>query len=387
VAVDQEATSGMDRSLPHDAFPPPSKRGRLPLSAPTAPLSTPPPCMSDAAYTPPPSVAMPAVNLVKDCLCTSCASAWLEANRARQGEQAALRASSEADTRARHLKMQMQTSARHLHPTPALDVDAAPPLTSPVVQADAVPSCQAFLDYLISDGVERSPHEPILMRIASAILLNGNKDRIYLQHRNGRSQVYLREVSPQKVSVRKSQRNKRKAAVRRQLVTAGSMPVAGDAFSGSAGGLRKENALSVREQVGLVFELGLSWSTFSKIRRALGGRKSGLASRHVLHAAKREMAASAAKSVVVTHTGAHLTDVALAVQEQVTALCDNGKFVERFVYGPDGKPLRAEDAMGLSALTPGLGVAAPPPPSPTSSLLSAWTRGATRLLRRLWSPS
>jgi len=125
------------------------------------------------------------------------------------------------------------------------------------------------------------------MQIASAILLKGNKDRIHLQHRNGRSQVYLRQVSPRKASVRKSQRNKRKATVRRQLVTAGAMSVAGDALSGTAGGLRKENALSVREQVGLVFELGLSWSTFSKIRRALGGRKSGLASRHVLHAAKR----------------------------------------------------------------------------------------------------
>ena len=118
MAVDREATSGKDRSLPHDAFPPPSKRARLPPSAPTAPLSTPPPCMLDAAHPPPPSVAMPAVNLVKDCLCTSCASAWLEANRARQAEQAALRAASEADARARHLKMQMQTTARHLHPTP-----------------------------------------------------------------------------------------------------------------------------------------------------------------------------------------------------------------------------------------------------------------------------
>ena len=388
MAVDQEASSGKDCSLPHDAFPSPSKRARLPLSAPTAPLFTPPLCMLNAAHPPPLSVAMPAVNLVKDCLCTSCSSAWLETNRARQGEQAALRAASEADARARHLKMQMQTTARHLHPTPALGVDAAPPLTSPVVQADAVPSCQAFLDYFISDGVERSPNEPILMRIASAILLKGNKDRIHLQHRNGRSQVYLREVSPQKVSVRKSQQNKRKTAVRGQLVTAGARSVAGDAFSGSAGGLRKENAVSVREQVGLVFELGCSWSTFSKIRRTLGGRKSGLASRHVLHAAKRKMAASAAKSVFVTHTGAHLTDAALAVQEQVTSLCDNEKFVERFVNGPDGKPLRAEDATVPIGFDPGAWCGRPPPPpSPTFALPSAWTRGASRRLRRLWSPS
>ena len=108
VAVDQEASSGKDRSPPHDAVPPPSKRACLPLSAPTAPLSPPPPCMFDAADPPPPSVATSAVNLVKDCLCTSCASAWLEANRARQGEQAALRAASEADARSRHLLMQIR---------------------------------------------------------------------------------------------------------------------------------------------------------------------------------------------------------------------------------------------------------------------------------------
>jgi len=76
------------------------------------------------------------------------------------------------------------------------------------------------------------------------------------------------------------------------------------------------------------------------------------------------MAASAAKSVVVTQTGAHLTDVALAVQERVTALCDTGQFVERFVYGPDGKPLRAEKATVPTDFDPGAWGGRPPPTVP-----------------------
>lgn len=90
--------------------------------------------------------------------------------------------------------------------------------------------------------------------------------------------------------MRKSQWNKRKAAVRPQLVTAGTMCGAGDAFSGSAGRLRKEITLSVREQVGVVFELRLIWSFYRTIKRALGGCQSELTRRRVLHAAKRDMA-------------------------------------------------------------------------------------------------
>jgi len=262
---------------------------------------------------------MPAVNLAEECLCTSCASAGLEVHRARQGGQAALRAVSETDARTRQREMQMQTTARHLHPTPALDVHAAPPLTSPVLQADEVASCQASLDYLFSDGVERSPNGPIVMRIAPAILVRRHKDRIHLQHGNGRFHVYFRQVSHRKVSVRKSQWNKRKAAVRRQLVTAGTKCGAGDAFSGCAGRLRKEITLSVREQVELVCELRLIWFIFRTIKRALGGCQSELTRRRVLHAAKRDMARSAAKIAVVKFTGADPTDGALAVQERATA--------------------------------------------------------------------
>jgi len=103
--------------------------------------------------------------------------------------------------------------------------------------------------------------------------------------------VYLRQASPRKSVVKKIQRNKQRAAAERQFRTAGVVAELENEDLGAAGGLRVGRTLSVREQVGLLFELGLSWTAFNKLRRALGGRKSGLGSRHVLQDAKRELAA------------------------------------------------------------------------------------------------
>jgi len=129
--VDQAASIGMAYLIMRTILP----RSECVCRCRHPPQSFPPrpPCLFDAAekYSPP-SVGAPAVNLVKDFLCTSCASAWLEADQARQGKQAAVRAASEADARARHLEVQIKTTARHLHLTPAFDVCAVPPLTSPV---------------------------------------------------------------------------------------------------------------------------------------------------------------------------------------------------------------------------------------------------------------
>jgi len=96
------------------------------------------------------------------------------------------------------------------------------------------------------------------------------------------------------------------------------------------------------------------------LHHALGGSKSGLAIRHVLRAARRELASSPAKEVIVTSTGAHLANLTLAVQERVTAVCDAGQFVERFVYGPDHEPLRAEDATVPNDFDPGAWGGRPP---------------------------
>ena len=122
--------------------------------------------------------------------------------------------------------------------------------------------------------------------------------------------------------------------------------------------------LFVREQVGLVYELGLSWTNFIKIRRALGGGRSVLISRHELRKAKRVLSASPAKEVVITSTGAHLANLAPAVLERVTALCDADQFVERFVYGRDHKPMRATYARVPADFEPGARGGCPPPSVP-----------------------
>ena len=183
--------------------------------------------------------------------------------------------------------------------------------------------------------------------------------------KNFQSRVYERQTSPRKQVVKTSSKNKRREAARRQRVAAciidvnrGSYQRGGAAESGAAAGL------SVKEQVGLVFELGLSWSCFSQLRHALGGGKSGLASRHVLRSTKRELAAATSKQVLVTSTGAHIANLALAVQERVTAPCDADQFVERFVYGTDHESLRAADAVVPDGFDPGAWGGRPPPRVP-----------------------
>jgi len=186
-----------------------------------------------------------------------------------------------------------------------------------------------------------------------------------VRQKNGQSRVYEWKTSPRKQVVKKSQQNKRRAAARRQLVAACMIDVnresyqrGGAAESGAAAGL------SVKEQVGLVFELGLSWFCFSQLRRALGGVKSGLASRYVLRSTKRELATAPSKQVLVTSTGAPIANLALAVQERVTALHDADQFVERFVYGIDHEPLRAADAVVPYGFDPGAWGGRPPPTVP-----------------------
>jgi len=259
------------------------------------------------------------------------------------------RASSGADT---------ILSAARLHPH-AVDSGSVSP-TVPPVGAHGMPSCQAFLDYLLSGGVGLQEDQPILWRIASVILLHSNREEICLQQANGRPRVYLRKASPRKTVVKKSQRNKRRAAAERQFRTAGVVAELENEDSGAAGGRRVGRTLSVRDQVGLLFELRLSWTAFNKLRRALGGRKSGLGSLHVLRDAKRELSASPAKDVVVNTAEAHLAHLALAVPERLAALCDTGQFVERIFYGADHKTLRDEDAALPDDFDPGAWGCRPP---------------------------
>ena len=228
---------------------------------------------------------------------------------------------------------------------------------------------------MVSGGVGHAQDEPILGRIASVILLSSDQDEICLHHNNGRRRVYVRNVSPLKVVVKKSQQDKRRAAARQQLVSAGATKWKAEGMSGTPGSPVEVGSLSVRQQVGLVVKLGISWSTFSKLRHALGGSKSGLAIRYVQRAAKRELASSPVKEVIVTSTGAHLENLALAVHQRVTALCDAGQFVERSVYDPDHEPLRAEDATVPNDFDPGAWGGRPPPTVPDVHITVGLDRG------------
>jgi len=207
------------------------------------------------------------------------------------------------------------------------------------------------------------------------ILLHRNREEICLQQKNGRPRVYLRQASPRKTVLKKSQRNKRRAAAEIQLQAAGVVAELENEDSGTAGGLRVGCTLSVREQVGLVFELGLSRTALNKLRRALGGRKIRIGSRNVLRDAKRELAASPAKEAVVNTAGAHLANLALAGQERVTALCDTGQFVERFVYGFDHRPLRDEDAAVPEDFDPGAWGGRPPATVPDDHITVGFDKG------------
>jgi len=337
-----------------------SKRARLPLLVSTPHPAAVPPCPPCSLSALPAPAAGSSVIRSSVAECPSCASARLDADSARRAEREALAAAAEAVARVRHLEAHLHAKSMLDSPTPNVEVGGMPPLVSPAGQANANSRCQDFMEYLVSGGLGQAQDEPILGRIASVILLRSDQDEICLQHKNGRRRVYVRKVSPQKVAVKKSQQNKRRAAARQQLVSAGATKWGADEMSGTPGSPVEVGGLSVLQQVGLVFELGISWSTFSKLRHALGGSKSGLASRHILRAAKRNLASSPAKEVMVTSTGAHLANLALAVQERVTALCDAGQFVERFVYGPDHEPLRAEDATVPNDFDPGAWGGRPP---------------------------
>jgi len=188
-------------------------------------------------------------------------------------------------------------------------------------------------------------------------------DEFRVMQKIGQGRLYARQISPRKGAVKKSQKNKRWAAARR-LTLACEVGVSGEESGAVAVRRTAASHLFVREQVGLVYELGLSWTKFIKIRRALGGGRSVLISRHELRKAKRVLSASPAKEVVVTSTGAHLANLAPAVLERVTALCDADQFVERFVYGRDHKPMRATYAGVPADFEPGARGGCPPPSVP-----------------------
>jgi len=199
-----------------------SKRARLPLLVSNPHPAAVPPCPPCSLSALPEPAVGSSVILSSVAECPSCASSRLDADTARRAEREALAADVEAVARVRHLEAQLHAKSMLDSPTPNVQVGGMPPLVSPASQANANSRCQGFLGYLVSGGVGHAQDEPILRRITSVILLSRDQDEICLQHKNGRRRVYVRKVSPQKVAVKKSQQNKRRAAARQQLVSAGA---------------------------------------------------------------------------------------------------------------------------------------------------------------------
>jgi len=82
----------------------------------------------------------------------------------------------------------------------------------------------------------------------------------------------------------------------------------------------------------------LSQSKWSELRKALG-KESGLASREVIRAALRSIAAEAGRQVWTDKRGAHLVSLRDALECLLAELVASGKFRERLVRGPDGQPV------------------------------------------------
>lgn len=209
-----------------------------------------------------------------------------------------------------------------------------------------------------------------MAKIASAILLPAGKTTFQLTQRNGRVSTYAKLAAQARAVVRKSQRNKRRAAGREALRGMGVEPGGGQAGArGDAAQTSRSVAISRQsgpilltptEQMGLLALVGVSYAAYNKIRLAFGGARSGMASTAALRAARRDLDLSPAKQVVVDGTGAHLVSLAAAVQEKVSALVRSGEFVERYVYDESLQPVAKTGGFEPAP-------AAQPPGSPADS--------------------
>jgi len=139
-----------------------------------------------------------------------------------------------------------------------------------------------FLEALQAGRFENAEDKAILERIASSVLLCGSPDVLRLTRSNGNAAVYTRRVSPRKVSVKKSQANKRRAAARKELLvtcpTNTSAPVAAADPGMRTGGPSRvasgslSGVPSAEEQVGLLEVAGMSQRGFALIEECLRGQ-------------------------------------------------------------------------------------------------------------------
>jgi len=102
------------------------------------------------------------------------------------------------------------------------------------------------------------------------------------------------------------------------------------------------SALPVRLQTQFVVANNISYETWQRIRRLMGGASSRLASAAVMRADGREASAESRNLVRATAVGATLVSVRAAVEALVADLIARNQFIERPVAGrPDGEILLA----------------------------------------------
>lgn len=184
--------------------------------------------------------------------------------------------------------------------------------------------------YLACVRSARSPADRADLQIdnvASALLALSRPEEVRVKHANGRTSLCSRRVVPLKSHVKRSQRNKR-AAISRDRDVAQRTAV-----------VEPSSVLSPTQQVGLLAAVGLSDAKFGRIRRAFGGAKCGMASAHALRAARSLLACHPASAVSVGETGAHLSNLRLAVERRVADLWAAGLFAERYLYDEHGRPI------------------------------------------------
>jgi len=68
----------------------------------------------------------------------------------------------------------------------------------PATEPWAVPSCQQFLDGLVSGNYDSDEDKSVLEAISNAIVLRGDRQQIRLRHKNGRVRIYTKQLLPRK---------------------------------------------------------------------------------------------------------------------------------------------------------------------------------------------
>jgi len=186
-----------------------------------------------------------------------------------------------------------------------------------------------------------------LSDLAPDAILSGNfsvtrQPEVYTKHINGVKETYARRLSPRKGSVTRSQNFKRWAAARAVF---GSLPGALPTAPATVARPRPPIAL----QAGMLAAIGLSDAKFGRVRALFGGSDGPIASLSELRKARATLLRAPANEVHVDDSGAHRSNLRLAVQDRLGQLCTAGLFIERPVYDAAGKAVPKTRAFTIPA--------------------------------------